>query len=74
MSFRRSLSTLLIRQFRQTIVPRTRKLSLFEMEPKVNLKEDSAFKKLQEFYNVNAEKINIQQLFQQDPARFNKFR
>ena len=44
------------------------------MEPKVNLKEDSAFKKLQEFYNVNAEKINIQQLFQQDPARFNKFR
>lgn len=43
------------------------------MEPKVNLKEDPAFKKLQEFYNANAEKINIQQLFQQDPARFNKF-
>lgn len=74
MSFRHSLSTVLIRQFRQTIVPRTRKLSSIEMEPKVNLKEDPAYKKLQEFYNANSEKINIQQLFQQDPDRFNKFR
>nr|AXK15968.1 phosphoglucose isomerase [Nymphalis urticae]WBO25755.1 phosphoglucose isomerase [Nymphalis urticae] len=43
------------------------------MEPKVNLKQDPAFTKLQEFFNANSEKINIQQLFQQDPDRFNKF-
>lgn len=43
------------------------------MEPKVNLTEDPAFKKLQEFYNANADKINILQLFQQDAERFNKF-
>ncbi|CAH2242968.1 jg13411 [Pararge aegeria aegeria] len=43
------------------------------MEPKVNLKEDPAYVKLQEFYNLNVDKINIQQLFQQDPERFNKF-
>lgn len=44
------------------------------MEPKVNLKQDPAFKKLQEFYDANGAKINIPQLFQQDPERFNKFR
>ncbi|CAH2097532.1 unnamed protein product [Euphydryas editha] len=43
------------------------------MEPKVNLKQDPAFKKLQEFYNANGAIINIPQLFQQDPDRFNKF-
>ncbi|CAH0717686.1 unnamed protein product, partial [Brenthis ino] len=43
------------------------------MDPKVNLKDDPAFKKLQEFYSGNAEKNNIQQLFQQDPDRFKKF-
>lgn len=43
------------------------------MEPKVNLKQDPAFKKLQEFYDANGAKINIPQLFQQDPERFNKF-
>nr|AXK15967.1 phosphoglucose isomerase [Boloria eunomia] len=43
------------------------------MDPKVNLKEDPAFKKLQEFYSANGAKINIQQLFQQDPERFKKF-
>nr|ADA56787.1 glucose-6-phosphate isomerase [Euphydryas aurinia] len=43
------------------------------MEPKVNLKQDPAFKKLQEFYNANGGIINIPQLFQQDPDRFNKF-
>ncbi|CAK1590935.1 unnamed protein product [Parnassius mnemosyne] len=43
------------------------------MEPKINLKQDLAYKKLQDFFNSNAEKINILQLFQQDPDRFKKF-
>ncbi|XP_050671267.1 glucose-6-phosphate isomerase [Leptidea sinapis] len=43
------------------------------MEPKVNLKRDPAFQKLQEYYNANGNKINIQQLFQQDANRFNKY-
>ncbi|KAM3961359.1 LOW QUALITY PROTEIN: glucose-6-phosphate isomerase [Aphomia sociella] len=43
------------------------------MEPKINLKKDPAFQKLQEYYNANAEKINILELFQQDSDRFNKF-
>ncbi|XP_050355863.1 glucose-6-phosphate isomerase [Nymphalis io] len=72
MSVGHSLSTLLIRQCRH-ITPRSRKLTYLKMEPKVNLKQDPAFTKLQEFYNANSEKINIQQLFQQDPDRFNKF-
>lgn len=44
------------------------------MEPKINLTQDPAYQKLQEYYNVNSEKINILKLFQQDPDRFNKFR
>lgn len=44
------------------------------MEPKASLRQEPAYQKLQEFYNLNSEKINIQQLFQQDPDRFNKFR
>lgn len=43
------------------------------MEPKVNLKSDPAYVKLQEYYNTYGEKINIQNLFQQDPERFKKF-
>nr|ABB76189.1 phosphoglucose isomerase [Colias eurytheme] len=43
------------------------------MEPKVNLKQDPAYQKLQEYYNNNADKINILQLFQQDADRFNKY-
>ncbi|CAF4859367.1 unnamed protein product [Pieris macdunnoughi] len=43
------------------------------MEPKVNLRQDPAYQKLQEHYNTNADKINIQQLFQQDAERFNKY-
>ncbi|XP_049880376.1 glucose-6-phosphate isomerase-like [Pectinophora gossypiella] len=43
------------------------------MEQKTNLKQDPAYQKLQDFYGLNSEKINIQQLFQQDPDRFNKF-
>lgn len=44
------------------------------MEPKTSLRQEPAYQKLQEFYDLNSEKINIQQLFQQDPDRFNKFR
>ncbi|KAJ0171378.1 hypothetical protein K1T71_012928 [Dendrolimus kikuchii] len=43
------------------------------MESKVSLRTDLAFVKLQEYYNSNGEKINIQQLFQEDPDRFKKF-
>lgn len=44
------------------------------MEPKVNLKQDPAYVEIQKFYDANADNINIQQLFQQDADRFNKFR
>lgn len=44
------------------------------MEPKISLKQDPAYQKLQDYFNKNSEKINIQQLFQQDGDRFNKFR
>ncbi|XP_028168569.1 glucose-6-phosphate isomerase-like [Ostrinia furnacalis] len=43
------------------------------MEPKITLRKDPAFQKLQEHYNANGEKLNIPQLFQQDAGRFNKF-
>ncbi|CAH1640771.1 unnamed protein product [Spodoptera littoralis] len=43
------------------------------MEPKVNLKQDPAFVEIQKFYDANADKINIQQLFKEDADRFNKF-
>lgn len=43
------------------------------MEPKVNLKQDPAYVEIQKFYDANWDKINIQQLFQQDANRFNKF-
>lgn len=72
MSKRHFLS--LIVQFRQCGTSGTSLLSLATMEPKVSLKQDPAYQKLQSFYDESAEKINIQQLFQQDPDRFNKFR
>ncbi|GBP55979.1 Glucose-6-phosphate isomerase [Eumeta japonica] len=43
------------------------------MEAKVNLKQDPAYQKLQEFYNSNSDKINILKLFKQDNERFNKY-
>ncbi|XP_059055984.1 glucose-6-phosphate isomerase [Achroia grisella] len=43
------------------------------MEPKISLKKDPAYQRLQEYYNTNGSKINILQLFQQDTERFNKF-
>ncbi|CAH0597188.1 unnamed protein product [Chrysodeixis includens] len=51
----------------------TRIISLKNMDPKVNLKQDPAFVEIQKFFDANADKINIQQLFQQDADRFNKF-
>lgn len=75
MSKRRLLSTLnTLIQFRNTCSVRNPAICAKKMEPKVNLTEDPAFQKLQEYYNGNAEKINIPQLFQQNPDRFNKFR
>ncbi|XP_028036722.1 glucose-6-phosphate isomerase [Bombyx mandarina] len=47
--------------------------SIVTMEPKINLKQDAAYQKLQEYYNVNSTKINMLQLFQQDRERFEKF-
>nr|WQQ44659.1 glucose-6-phosphate isomerase [Mythimna separata] len=43
------------------------------MDPKVNLRQDPAFVEIQKFYDVNGDKINIPQLFQEDADRFNKF-
>lgn len=74
MSTRRSLSKLLIRQYSSLRIPDSCVIYLNKMEPKINLKQDPAYKKLQEYYNANAEKINILQLFQQDADRFKKFR
>ncbi|XP_030034182.2 glucose-6-phosphate isomerase [Manduca sexta] len=71
MSKRRSLSALLV-QFRSRRTFSTRIIHLKAMEPKVSLRNDPAYQKLQEYYNANAEKINILQLFQ-DPGRFNEF-
>ncbi|XP_075985187.1 glucose-6-phosphate isomerase [Anticarsia gemmatalis] len=71
MSKRHSLSTIL-----QLVRSRTLKTcvtSIKTMEPKVNLKQDPAYVEIQKFYDANGAKINIQQLFQQDTDRFNKF-
>ncbi|CAG9124519.1 unnamed protein product [Plutella xylostella] len=76
MSKRHSLSVALIQYIR--LLPLQsfqiiRKLSQKTMEPKMSLKEEPSYQKLRDFYCLNHEKINIQQLFQQDPERFNKF-
>ncbi|KAJ8710604.1 hypothetical protein PYW08_009119 [Mythimna loreyi] len=52
---------------------KTSSISLKKMDPKVNLRQDPAFVEIQKFYDANADKINIQQLFQEDSNRFNKF-
>lgn len=46
----------------------------WKMEAKPKLSEEASWKKLQEYYNSNGAKININQLFQDDPGRFDKFR
>lgn len=43
------------------------------MEPKINLQNDPAYLEIKKFYDANSSKINIQQLFQQDADRFNKY-
>lgn len=44
------------------------------MEPKEKLMEDTAWKQLEEFYFGTGSRINIADLFRQDPQRFEKFR
>lgn len=44
------------------------------MSPKPNLTTEPAWQKLQQFYNENGSKLNIKNLFEQDPARFEKYR
>ncbi|XP_011305239.1 glucose-6-phosphate isomerase [Fopius arisanus] len=43
------------------------------MEPKGKLTEESAWKELEEYFNNTGSKINIADLFQQQPGRFEKF-
>lgn len=38
------------------------------------LLDEPAWKALQNYYDSNGSKINILQLFKQDPARFDKFK
>lgn len=38
------------------------------------LTTEAVYKKLQEYYQANGEKLNIKELFAQDAERFNKFR
>lgn len=45
-----------------------------DMEPKVKLTEEQAWKQLEEYFNKTGSKINIPNLFQQDPGRFENFR
>ncbi|XP_068625145.1 glucose-6-phosphate isomerase [Battus philenor] len=73
MSTRLTLSNLVIRQCWSFRRQKSYTNYLKKMEPKINLKQDPAYIKLQEFYNANADKINILQLFQQDADRFKKF-
>lgn len=44
------------------------------MEAKPKLSDEATWKKLKDYYNNNGAKININQLFQQDPERFKKLR
>ncbi|XP_015601400.1 glucose-6-phosphate isomerase [Cephus cinctus] len=43
------------------------------MEPKPKLTSETAWNKLQAYFDNNSSKININELFQQDPNRFQKF-
>ena len=43
------------------------------MEKKGPLRESAAWKNLEKFYSENGSKLNILELFNQDPERFNKF-
>lgn len=37
------------------------------------LSADPVFQKIQQYYNANGSKINIKQLFESDPKRFDKY-
>lgn len=37
------------------------------------LSTDAVFQKIQQYYNANGSKIDIKQLFDSDPKRFEKF-
>ncbi|XP_071538168.1 glucose-6-phosphate isomerase-like [Panulirus ornatus] len=43
------------------------------MESKTFLTEETAFKRLQSYYNKNCSKLNILELFKDDPVRFTKY-
>jgi hypothetical protein len=44
------------------------------MSGKPSLVSDPVYQKIQQYYNGNGEKININQLFESDKNRFEKFR
>lgn len=44
------------------------------MEGKAYLTDEPAYKALQQFYSSNGAKLNILQMFKEDPERFKKYR
>lgn len=44
------------------------------MEQKLELSTEAAWTKLQQYFDANGSKINIVDLFQQNPKRFENFR
>lgn len=44
------------------------------MSGKPNLLSEPTWQSLQKYYNENGQKIDIKNLFAQDPSRFDKFR
>jgi len=44
------------------------------MEPKMDLLTEPAWNQLQQYFDSNGSKINIYDMFRQDPKRFEKFR
>lgn len=44
------------------------------MSGKPSLTTDLVYQKIQQYYNVNGGKIDIKQLFDSDPKRFEKYR
>lgn len=44
------------------------------MESKPRLTQEATWKKLQDYFNSNGDKININNLFKENPDRFNKYR
>lgn len=44
------------------------------MNPKGNLLDDYNYKKLQEYYNENKDKLNMNNMFKLNPSRFETYR